>query len=280
VPTARANGIQFSYLEAGSGPLVLLLHGFPDTAHTWDRTMAELASAGFHAVAPFLRGYHPTELAGPYDSDTLGNDALGLIEALGGERAFVVGHDWGASAGYSAAALGPERIRLLVTLAVPHPRSIRTTPRTLWGFRHFLRLRRPGAAAWVRAGGMAYIDELWRRWSPAWKDLPASETAQVKAAFAEPGCLEAACAYYATAAASIPPKLPPSHRKDIAVPTVAFAGEDDSIITTRTYEKARHCFTGSYEVVAVPGGHFMHREHPEVFVPELRRVLEEAKVRP
>src|SRR5213078_1539062 len=96
IRTVEANGLRFAYLEQGSGPLVLLLHGFPDTAHTWDRALAELARGGYRAVAPFMRGYFPTAIPsdGRYDADTLGRDALALIEALGEESAVVVGHDW------------------------------------------------------------------------------------------------------------------------------------------------------------------------------------------
>ncbi len=265
-----ANGLRFAYLEQGAGPLVLFLHGFPDTAYTWERVLPEVAAAGFRAVAPFQRGYHPTEIPpdGPFDTGTLGTDTLELIGALGEQQAIVVGHDWGASAAYSAAALGPERVKLLVTLAIPHPRSIAVTPMNIWRLRHFVPLRRRGAAAKIRAGNFAYLDELVHRWSPTWKSIPADETARVKQAFAQPGSLEAACAYYRY----ISPIMPPSHRVAIRVPTVTFAGEHD-LVSPRAFEKARHCFTGSYEVVQVPGGHFMHREHPDVFTRELVRVL-------
>ena len=268
--TVMANGLRFSYLEEGTGPLVLLVHGFPDTPYTWDATMPALAAAGYRAVAPFTRGYAPTEIPsdGKYDTDTLGKDVLALIDALSADgRAIVVGHDWGASGAYAAAALGPEKVKLLVTLAIPHPRSITPTPWLAWKVRHFVSLRRKAAAANVRKNDFAMIDELVSRWSPAW-EVPAGETARVKAAFAEPGCLDAALGYYR----AMSTKLPPSLRAPIAVPSVSFAGEDD-IIATRAYEKARKCFTGSYEVVQMPGGHFMHREHPEHFTRELVRVL-------
>src|SRR5262245_64260522 len=92
-----ANGLRFGYLEQGSGPLVLLLHGFPDTALTWDRAMPALAQAGYRAVAPFMRGYAPTAIPadGAYDTETLGKDAIALIHALGADAAVVIGHDWG-----------------------------------------------------------------------------------------------------------------------------------------------------------------------------------------
>jgi pimeloyl-ACP methyl ester carboxylesterase len=268
-----ANGVRFAYLEQGTGPLVLLVHGFPDTAHTWDRVMPAVAAAGFRAVAPFTRGYWPTEAKGPYDSDTLGDDIVALIDALGEQQAIVVGHDWGASAAYCAAGSHPERVRMLITLAIPHPRSLKPNPFILWKIRHFFTLGRPSGPAKARANNFAYIDELWRRWSPAWKDLPASETAAVKEAFSHDGSLEAACAYYA---ATNPRKRPKGHRPNIKVPAVAFAGTDD-MIAPRAYEKARHCYDASYEVIQVPGGHFMHREHPDEFIPELVRTLKHAR---
>jgi pimeloyl-ACP methyl ester carboxylesterase len=267
-----ANGLRFAYFEQGQGPLVLLLHGYPDTAHTWDRTLGELAKAGYRAVAPFMRGYHPTAIPadGKYDMATLGSDAAALIEALGEQHAIVVGHDWGSTAAYGVATAAPERVKLLVTVAIPHPRSIKPTPANLWRLRHFLVLRRKSAPAKIRATNFAYIDELWRRWSPNWKDMPASETEAVKAALAHPGSLEAACGYYA----ALPkvPRAPELFRKNITVPTVTFAGEHD-LVPTRAFEKARLCYDGSYEVVLMPGGHFMHREHPEEFHRELLRVL-------
>src|SRR4051812_47609508 len=103
----HANGLRFAYFEEGHGPLVLMVHGFPDTPHTWDHARPALAAAGFRVVTPFTRGYAPTEIPAreAFDADTLARDLLALIPALGAETAYVVGHDWGAGASYSAAAL-------------------------------------------------------------------------------------------------------------------------------------------------------------------------------
>jgi pimeloyl-ACP methyl ester carboxylesterase len=270
--TVEANGLRFACLEEGRGPLVLLVHGFPDTAHSWDAVRPALAAAGYRAVSPFTRGYAPTETPrdGRYDSDTLGRDLLALVEALGEKSAIVVGHDWGASAAYAAAALDPARVRLLVTLAIPHPASITPTPRVLWSLRHFFRLRRRHAAEWVRRNDFAYVDELVHRWSPDWQ-VPPGETDAVKAAFRMPGCLEAALGYYR----ALTPRLPAAQRERIRVPTVAFAGEHD-LLPASAFERARSRFTGPYRVVRMPGGHFMHREHPARFIDELRAVLASA----
>jgi pimeloyl-ACP methyl ester carboxylesterase len=266
VSTVRSNGLDFAVLEEGRGPLVLLLHGFPDTAHTWDRTRPALAAAGFRAVSPFLRGYAPSAIPpdGDYRIETLARDVAGLIEALGEEQAIVVGHDWGASAAFGAAILSPERVRFLVTLAIPHPASIRPTPRLAWKARHFLALRAPGAAARMRAGNFAAVDRLVRRWSPAW-DVPPGETDPVKRAFGEPGCLEAAIGYYR----ALGPRLPAAQRGPVRAPSVAFAGATDFAVGPADFERARPLYLDRYEVVTLPGGHFLHREHPDAFHLEL-----------
>ena len=181
----------------------------------------------------------------------------------------LVGHDWGAASAYSAAAQGPDKIRLLVTMAIPHPAALRVTPRLLWTLRHFVTLRTRGGPAKLARDDFALVDELWRRWSPAWRDVPPSETAAVKACLRHPGVPDATLAYYRAQPLT---GATGALRRRITVPTVSFAGEHD-MISPRAFEKARHRFTASYEVVQVPGGHFMHREHPEHFITELVRVL-------
>lgn len=266
----RANGLSFTCLEEGAGPLVLLVHGFPDTAHSWDAVRPGLAAAGFRAVSPFTRGYAPSEPApdGDYRMEALADDVLALIDALGEESAIVVGHDWGSPAAHGAAIKAPARVRMLVTVAIPHPASVRLSPALLWRARHFLAFRRRGAADRLRADDFAYVDELVRRWSPAWNPPPA-ETAAVKRAFARPGCVEAAIEYYRQAGNSVPRFL----RAPVEVPTVAFAGATDSSLRPAAFERARRWYRASYQVVTLPGGHFLHREHPAEFTAELLRRL-------
>ncbi|MFW6051723.1 MAG: alpha/beta fold hydrolase [Myxococcota bacterium] len=267
----KVGDVELAYLSEGEGPLVLLLHGFPDTAHSWDATRPGLGEAGYRAVAPFLRGYPPSGAApdGRYDVDALGADVLGLIDALGGGPAVVVGHDWGAAAAMSAAAQRPSVVRLLVTVGIPHPRAIRPTLGFAWRTRHFVRLKMPGAARALRAKGGRMVDDLVRRWSPAW-DFPPEATAAAKACFAQPGAAEAAVAYYR----QMGPKPPKSLVAPVQVDTVAFAGETDgAIVDIGTYERARRHHQAAYDVIRLPGGHFMHREHPELFNEKLLEVL-------
>lgn len=261
-----ANGVRFSYIEEGAGPLVLLLHGFPDTAHTWDFVRPQVAAAGFRAVSPFMRGYAPSAVPadGKYDAETLPRDVLGLIDALGEKQAIVVGHDWGALAAYGAASLEPSKISKLFTVGIPHPRSVsRPTAKLLWAMRHFVVLNLPGSAGRARANDFALIDDLVQRWSPKWS-VPKGETDAVKECFRQPGSLEAALGYYW----ALSPFLPKWSKTPIAMPAVSFAGLDDTF-EPGIYEGARKFYSASYEVVAMPGGHFMHREHPEQFTREL-----------
>ena len=117
VHRVTARGLEFAYLEAGTGPLALCLHGFPDGAWTWRHLLPALADAGFRAVAPFNRGYAPTEVPadGLYQAGALAADANALHDAFGADaEAVIIGHDWGAMAAYGAAGSAPARWRRVI----------------------------------------------------------------------------------------------------------------------------------------------------------------------
>jgi pimeloyl-ACP methyl ester carboxylesterase len=260
-----ANGLRFAYLEEGAGPLVLLLHGFPDTAHTWDDLRPRIAAKGYRAVSPFMRGYHPSAIPDrDPDQETLARDPLALIEALGARDAVVIGHDWGASAAYGAAALGPDRVKKLFVLAIPHPATLKPTLKKLWGVRHFAAYKLPGAPDRFAHNDFAALPAIYRRWSPTWNPDPA-EFEAVRASFANPASLHAAFGYYR----KLSPIPSASLKTRISAPTVVFAGLDDPIAEPSDYRGAARMFENDYIVEEVPGGHFMHREHPDVFAERL-----------
>lgn len=277
----EANGLRFAILEQGEGPLVLCLHGYPDTAHTWDDLLPKLAGAGYHAVAPWMRGYPPTEI--PRDGDCLGitlaEDAAALIEALGYESAIVVGHDWGALAAYGVTNLAPERVHKLITLAIPHPAGLVPGPRTFWGLRHFAYYALPVLPEWtIRRDNWSGIRSICKRWSPRW-DIPDDEWGHLVEALDAPGGLKGALRYYRSFVrrALWPRGLKTAAllQKKTAVPTLTLAGGDDPAIYVRDFEAARAAFLGEYTVVEVPGtGHFLHREEPELAWEAIRRFLE------
>lgn len=271
--SVRANGVEFAYLEDGSGPLVLLLHGFPDNAHTWAGQIEALAGAGYRAAAPFLRGYPPTEIPanGFFDTATLAEDVAALVQALGDESAFVVGHDWGAMAAYGLCAAHPELVRRAVAMAVPHPavgpRFIGSYDQAKRSFYLFLFQVPLLPEAAVPLNDYEFIERLWSDWSPG---LHAPEhVASVKRTLSQPDALEAAIGYYralfdASRRDPAAEKTRAAMMGPIDVPVMTMFGLDDGCLDPAFAAYADELFTGPYERVMLPGaGHFLHLDHPE-----------------
>lgn len=269
----EANGLTFHYLEAGQGPLVLCLHGFPDNAHTYDALLPVLAGAGFHAVAPFMRGYAPTSPAPDerYQAVLLVQDAVALLAALGGGRGFLVGHDWGAAAAYGAAALAPERVTRLVTLGAAHPAATRGRLATSYerhkGVWHAYFFQLPFAEQIVAANDFAFLEDWWRDASPEFDPAPVIEG--VKATFRQPGVVTAALSYYRHTfnPANHDPALKALQERmatsPTPVPTLALHGTRDRPGRLEAFEGMDDLFTGGLEKMVLPGaGHFVHRERP------------------
>jgi pimeloyl-ACP methyl ester carboxylesterase len=152
--TIDTNGIRMHIAEQGTGPIVVLCHGFPESWYSWRHQLAALADAGFHAVAPDMRGYGQTDRPAEIDKYTLFHlvgDIVGLLDALGEPSAVIAGHDWGAPVAWHAALLRPDRFRAVIGLSVPfRPRgSVRPTtlmPRTDDAIFYQLYFQEPGVA--------------------------------------------------------------------------------------------------------------------------------------
>jgi pimeloyl-ACP methyl ester carboxylesterase len=275
--TVRANDLEFGLLEAGSGPLALCLHGFPDTAHTWRHLLPALAGAGFHAVAPFMRGYAPTAVPadGAYQLGALIADAVALHEVLGGDGdAVLIGHDWGAETAYGAAAHAPGRWRRLVTLGVP-PASLDpvlfSDYEQLKRFFYLFLFRDPlgFADALVAGDQMSFLDRLWHDWSPGY---PAGEDlARVKESLREPANLAAAIGYYrAAGAAGGPPGTGGRYAaeeqaagRQAPLPTLYLHGADDGCIRVDLARRAERLLAPSSRMVVIENaGHFLQVEKP------------------
>lgn len=117
---AEINGIRMHYVEAGTGETVLFVHGFPENWYSW-RHQLDAFAGDYHVVAPDMRGYNETEQRGPYDTETLQDDLIGLIDHLGVERVHLVGHDWGAAIAWLFAMNHGDRLLSLTICNVPHP---------------------------------------------------------------------------------------------------------------------------------------------------------------
>lgn len=285
--TVRANNVEFGLLEAGSGPLALCLHGFPDTAHTWELLLPALADAGFHAVAPFMRGYAPTAIPadGAYQVGALVADAVALHEALGGDGdAVLIGHDWGAETAYGAAAFAPGRWRRLVTLAVPPSALdavIFSDYEQLKRLFYTFMFRDPNgfADAVVARDDMAFLDKLWADWSPG---FPASDhLALVKESLREPANLAAAIGYYRAAGGyyrALGIDDPPADSSNDAgryaaeqeaagqqapQPTLYLHGADDGCIRLEIARGTPQLLAPSSRMVVIEhAGHFLQLERP------------------
>jgi len=280
-----ANKLRFHYLEAGSGPLVLCLHGFPDHAHSYHLQLPILAAAGFRAVAPFMRGYAPTEAspAGCYQTAALAQDVIALIDALGAESATVIGHDWGAVAAFGAAQLAPAKISKLITLSVPHVvplfQSFITNPaqqRRSWYLFFF---QQALADAAVAHDEFAFLDRIWQDWSPRWK-YPPEEMASLKGTFSKTGVVQAALGYYRCLfnPALHDPALTSAQAelftKPIVVPTLYFHGANDGCIGAELVNDMDGMFVGGLKKIVLPDvGHFVHQEAADTVNREILKWL-------
>jgi pimeloyl-ACP methyl ester carboxylesterase len=270
-----ANDLEFAYLEAGTGPLALCLHGFPDSAWTWRHLLPALADAGFRAVAPFMRGYAPTAVPadGRYQTAVLGLDACALHDALGGDAdAVIIGHDWGAMATYVAANHEPDRWKRVVTMAVPPAGAV------AGGFMTYQQLKKSWYMFFfqhglsdvvVGMGDLAFIDGLWADWSPGYdgsEDIP-----RVKDCLRDPANLAAALGYYRATlgGVGVDPALDAVQSAGgniTAQPTLYLHGRTDGCMGIEVAEAARAFLTseGSRMEVIDDAGHFLHVERPDV----------------
>jgi pimeloyl-ACP methyl ester carboxylesterase len=217
-------------------------------------------------VTPFLRGYAPTEIPErDANSETISRDALALIDALGAKSAILIGHDWGATVVYGAAALDKSRaVSKLIAIGIPHPSTLRPTFRKAWGVRHFLLYKLPGSAKRFAANDFAALPKVCNRWSPKWHPTR-DELRHVRDCFSDPKSCEAAFGYYRTLQFTPIPFMDPN----LAVETIVFCGTDDPNAELVDYERGRRKFTGAYTIEQMPGGHFMHLEHPDIFAEKL-----------
>jgi pimeloyl-ACP methyl ester carboxylesterase len=271
----KANGIDFGYFDLGSGPLALCLHGFPDTAYTWRHLLPRLADAGFRAVAPFMRGYAPTSCAadGSYHLGALVADAIALHEALGGdEQAVLIGHDWGAEAAYGAAAFAPARWSTLVTIAVP---PLALDERIFSDYDQLKRLfylffmKTPRAESVIAANNMAFLDRLWRDWSPGYD--PSEDLDQVKRSLDDPRNLSAAISYYRADEPALEGDAMGPYASELEAleqtppqPTLYLHGRNDGCVDVSIAADAEnHLAPGSTMAVIEDAGHFPHLEQPK-----------------
>ena len=259
--TVRANQLTFAYLTQGDGPLALCIHGFPDSPFSYRYLLPALADAGYRAVAPFNRGFAPTEL--PDDrhhihSSMMVADQMALHEALNGDgNAVLIAHDWGAVGAWGAAGKEPERWRRVVVLNIP--------PFAIFGENivHYDQIKRSFyfwyfqnqrvAEDVIRADNFAFIDNIWADWSPGYdasEDLP-----KVKECIRDPAHFKAALGYYwgqfdpnRFGSEEWAAEQAAAWGKDITQPTLYLHGTQDGChgMTQEQVDRVpQHCGTGT-----------------------------------
>jgi pimeloyl-ACP methyl ester carboxylesterase len=279
----EANGIRFHYVEQGSGPLVLLLHGFPECWYSWRKTLPALAAAGFRAVAPDMRGYNLTDKPRTgYDIESLVEDVAALARALGEERMHLVGHDWGGVVAWQVASRRPESVRTLTIMNAPHPsafaRYVRTSPAQMLRSTYMLFFQLPRLPEWLLTRNRAAaIAGAFRRSASRPDVFSDADLDAYREAFLRPGAARCTLAYYRQAVRQGWSALP---RGPVLVPTLVLWGEDDPVLRPEG-NKRLGTWVKNLTYEAVPGcGHWTQQERPDIVNPRLAAWLEAYRAYP
>lgn len=281
----NANGTRFHVVEAGSGPLVLLLHGFPEFWWAWHRQLPLLADAGFRAVAVDLRGCGASDKPPRgYDGYTMAGDVAGLVRALGERTAVLVGAGYGGMIAWTTAAFHPRLVRRLVVIAAAHPLRLRaalvTDPRgQLAASLPAVRFQIPRYEHVLTRNDAAQIGEYLRRWSgPAWRrsaDFTAYER-RCREAMLIPQASFCAMEAYRWAARSVLRlhgyRFVKLLQQPIVAPTLQLHGAVDPATLPRSAQGSGRYVIANYEWQLLPGiGHFPHVEVPDLVTGEIIR---------
>ncbi|MGA8846311.1 MAG: alpha/beta fold hydrolase [Nocardioides sp.] len=291
LPTYTARVLEWGETSDSAAPLVLALHGFPDTAWTWRHLGPYLAERGYRVAAPFLRGYGPSSVPtdGAYTVGSLMADAVAVHGALGGDgHAMLVGHDWGAIAASGLGAHPDSPFQRIVTMAVP-PLPSMSPSRGWWSAWLGAAVRQPRNSWYIafnQVPGLAerhferLVTKLWHDWSPGYDatdDLSfllssVPDRAHARAvvsyyrAFLRPGRGAAAYAGWHRTFADSP-----------VVPTLFLQGDQDGCLDRRFFVGADRALSGSSRAVLVPGtGHFLQVERPDIVNAQVASFLGEA----
>jgi pimeloyl-ACP methyl ester carboxylesterase len=263
--------LRMHYVSKGTGPVVLLLHGFPESWWSWRYQLEPLAQAGYRVIAPDLRGYGETDKQGPYDLDTLTTDVCELVASLGVQRVKLVGHDWGGALAWHLASHRPEVCEHLTVLNCPHPVRLREAllSRPSWAqlkkswYMFFFQLpslpeyllTKNDAGNLVRLVRASAVDRS--RCTP-------EELRPFRDAIQAPQAAKAMVGWYRAAfsAGFSPFRAAPNYPR-ISCPTQLIWGMADPALGYADVVPGTERFVDALTIDQVPGcGHFVHAEQP------------------
>jgi pimeloyl-ACP methyl ester carboxylesterase len=252
----EVEGVGLEVSVEGSGPAVLLVHGFPDTHELWRHQVPALTAAGFRTIAPDLRGFGASDRPGEYGVGAHVGDLLGLLDRLDVPTAHVVGHDWGAGISWALAALAPDRVRSLAALSVGHPAAFArgglAQREKSW---YMLLFQFEGVAEqWLSADDFANLRE--------WSGHPDADAVVARLA-ADPGALTAALGIYR---ASLPPSSlvsPPRALPPVTAPTLGVWSSGDRFLLEEPMVASGAYVTGPWRYARVEdASHWMQLDQP------------------
>jgi epoxide hydrolase 4 len=255
------------YVEAGEGPLVVLLHGFPEYWYGWRQQIGPLATAGFRVVAPDMRGYNLSSKpdgVGAYDADALAEDVAGLIRERSAKSALLVGHDWGGSVAWTLAMNHPEVVERLAILNAAHPRKL------LQGLHHPGQLRR----SWyffffdlpelpesvVGADDWRFFRHFLRDAVPG--AFTPQDTDRYIEAWSQPGAATAMINYYRSSVRESP-KRAEAQIRPVRARTLVIWREDDRYLGPELAEPDHGDVPNLDRVERLPASHWVHHDEPE-----------------
>ncbi|HEX8092271.1 alpha/beta fold hydrolase [Jatrophihabitans sp.] len=283
--TIPANGISLHVVEAGTGPLVLLLHGMPTFWWTWSRQLIDLADAGYRAVAVDLRGYGASDKPPRgYDAGTLAADIAQLVTALGEQDAVIVGNDLGGLLAWSVAALHPQVVRRIAVLGAAHPLRLRQgvlydkaqRRASSYALRTF---QVPRLGERLLTQDPAFLQQLFATWSgPRWRGTPGYSVAinRYAEAMRIPPVAHCSLEFFRWAVRSLPRPdgraYARSMQQPIDKPVLQLHGDSDRCVLPATAQGSSRHVSADYEWRLLPGvGHFPQHETPDRVSDELIR---------
>jgi pimeloyl-ACP methyl ester carboxylesterase len=285
--TVRANGIALHIAELGTGPLVLLLHGFPQFWWGWHQQLVDLADAGYRAVAVDLRGYGASDKPPRgYDAPTLAADMAALVTSLGETDAMIVGTDVGGTLAWTMAAAHSRVVRSIVVLGAAHPLRMRheirpgAGPAQRRASAYVLRtFQVPRRAENLLSRDSGWVRQLYDRWSgPRWRGTPryVADVERFAQAMRIHPVSFCAAEHYRWMVRSLfradGRRYTAALRRPITAPVLHLHGDFDACVLPATAQGSGRYVTGQYEWRVLDGvGHFPHNEVPEFVSGELIR---------
>jgi len=263
------NGIRMHYVTQGSGPLIVLLHGFPEFWYSWRFQIPFLAEHGYTVVAPDLRGYNETDKPRKgYDTATLARDIEGLIKALGQEKAIIAGHDWGGAVAWIFAARYPEMTERLIILNAPHPLAFQREMRTLRQLRkswYIFFFQLPWLPEYILLRNNANEVGRMLRGAAVQKTVfPRAVTAKFQQAMNMPGAMTAALNYYRQLMRAPWSLAASNNGLLVKAPTLVIWGEQDIALGIELLNGLER-WVHNIQIQRIPdSGHWVQQEQPEL----------------